>query len=177
MTDRLVIRIEPSEEMNDLLRASTVVGGVSIMECRWWEQGKCLAIFQMREREGVLFPNEWYVRKALTGAGGWPRQPDRGDIEEMRQMLNEAANRPNSRNSAANWYKENVTDPNAESERKSWEQFHDDQDQIKKQYDMERRNMCWHGIRKDVDCPTCRMGQRMAEDARRTERRHRARFG
>ena len=162
MTTRPVIRLEPDEDWNSRLRALSTIDGSPTLEVRWWEQGKCLAIWQRRDREGCL-TDEWYPRKPLMSPGNWPRQMDQEDLEEMAAMLKAVRERSTAPNSAAEWWG-GVKKRNAAKDAASLEQFHDDQEQIGKMAgEMDRRGYCWHGIRRDVDCRDCQVGQAAAE--------------
>lgn len=158
MIESILIRLTPNEDMNDLLRAYSTIDGIPTMECRWWEQGKCLSVFRKRETDG-----HWYSFKPLKDPKGFPRQLNHQDLLEIRALIHESEQVGPEMVARNRWYR-GVEDFNAEVDRKSKAQHDDDNEQIHKmELEMERKGMCWHGVRKDVDCPTCRIGQALAE--------------
>lgn len=174
MNRKLTPHFLPDPDLVDQIRKESTVSeeffpGINYFyDVRWWPEGGCLALYEVTQNK-----QGWFVRKTYrsvdrrTDPHVWePRQIDALDVEEIRGIQHEARKGFDS-----HWYEQEVIRHNAEVDAKAMAQAVDDVGIARKiAQEKNRRGMCWHGIRGDVDCPTCMEGKAMVEEQKRATR-------
>lgn len=144
-----------------LRKLCTAADGLVFADVRWWEQGGCLAIWELRQNR-----QDWIVRNGLRDSMGRPRQVNESDIKATEKALHEARNAFDR-----HWYDREIVEHNRRVEERAKADFDDEAAQIVKMAgEMERRGHCWHG-NDPATCETCIYGERVAAQDRRRRAR------
>lgn len=156
-----VLRFEPVPHLRDRLRRTcTADDGLCFADVRWYEEGQCLAIYELRQDRQT-----WIVRQVLRDSNGQPRQVDERDLEACERDMAAARNAFDK-----HWYEREVEAHNAAVDAKVKEEFDAEVADIQEmQAEMARRGYCWHGDDPNT-CPTCARGEAEAKQARRRSR-------
>ena len=147
----------PSQEYRDRLRKTcTADDGTVFADIRWWPEGNCLAIWELRQ-DGQT----WIPRKCIVDGKRRPRQVDWNDIKDCERDFAAARNAFDR-----HWYEREVVAHNEKIDADATKVFHDEVEQIGKMAsEIARRGHCWHGDDPNT-CKTCRIGEKLADEER-----------
>ena len=156
-----VAHFEPYPDLLKRIRKEcTTSDRLCYADVRWWPEGGCLAVWELRQNKQT-----WIVVSTIREAKGQPRNLNLKDVEDIKAMLHEARTAFES-----HWYEKAVLAHNADVDARAMKACREEIDLAREvAQDKNRRGMCMHGMRGDVDCYSCQVGKWQVDEERKAK--------